>query len=91
VFAAARTQQYAPLAALCAPNADGDTQRICSVPADAGAAAEFQRYFATGRVTGPAVVTGTDATVPFSFGPSGNDTETMQLVQISGAWFMREF
>jgi len=91
VFAAAQSGQYAPLASLCAPGCDGDTRRICAVASDPSLAAEFQRYFATGRVTGPAVVTGTTATVPITFGPDGTSAEQMQLAQVGGQWFLMSF
>jgi hypothetical protein len=91
VFAAARSGQYAPLAPLCAPNADGDTRMICSVATEQTNVAEFQRFFSTGQVTGPAVVNGAAATVPFSFGPDGRRTEEMNLAQIDGRWFLVSF
>ena len=93
VIDAARSRDFAPLAALCDPKAenDADTRRICALATNAAGADDFVSYFGSGRVTGPAAVEGDRARVPFVFGPDGTRAETMVLVNRDGKWYLLGF
>ncbi len=89
VFEAAKTKNFAPLKGLCAPDADGDTKRICELTEKD--AAEFIQYFGAGKIDGVPVIKGNTAEVNILFGPEGKKKETMKLVQIEGKWFLQGF
>jgi len=93
VFEAARSEDFDDLAYLCDPlgENDGDTQMICDITFGHPDRDEFVEFFATGKVSGPAVIDGDTAAVPFVFGPDGDDDETMNLVLRDGRWYLFGF
>ncbi len=93
IFKAARTKDVKILATLCDPRGenDGDTRRLCEVAKDSKGLAEFVKWFASGKVTGKAVIKGEKAIVPFVFGPDGKRKEEMHLVLRNGKWYLSSF
>ena len=84
IFEAARTGDDSELAMLCDPEGenDGDTRKyICEMTATSEGWSEYVTYFAKARVSGPAVIGGNTAKVPFLFGPDGTQPETMTLIR----------
>ena len=93
VFAAARSGDFGLLSVLCDPlgENDGDTAMICAMSEDHPEVEMFIEHFATGRVTGEVLIVGDRARVDFSFGPSGDEEETMGLVRRDGKWYLFDF
>ncbi len=95
IFEAARTNNAKLLGGLCDPTGenDGDTKRLCKIASDTGGEgmAELVKYFAKGKVTGKAVITGDRAVVPFLFGPDGKKKEEMNLIKRDGKWYLSSF
>jgi tetratricopeptide (TPR) repeat protein len=93
VFAAARSQDFSGLSALCDPlgENDDDTALICAMTADHPERDSFVTYFAAGTVAGEAVIQGDRAQVPFLFGPQGDQPESMVLVRRDSKWYLAEF
>lgn len=93
VFRAARTKNAQLIRRLCDPKGqnDGDTRRLCTVKLGTRGWQQFLKYFAKGRVTGKAIIRGSRAKVPFSFGPRGKRTETMNLVRRGRFWYLFSF
>ena len=93
VFTAARTGDFGILSGLCDPlgENDGDTAMICAMSEDHPEVEMFIEHFATGRVTGEVLIVGDRARVDFSFGPSGDEEETMGLVRRDGKWYLFDF
>jgi len=94
VFQAASGGAFGLLASLCDPmkENDGDTQRICDVAnAAPGGQEEFSKWFKTGKITGEPTFDGDQAQIPFSFGPDGSKTETMNLIRRDGKWYLSSF
>jgi len=94
IFTAARTGDDTALARLCDPEGknDGDTRRyICEVTVDGARWIEYVSYFAKGKVSAPARITGDTAKVPFLFGPDGKKKETMNLIRRGKKWFLLSF
>ena len=94
VFQAASGGAFGVLASLCDPmkENDGDTQRICDVAKAApGGQEEFSKWFKTGKVTGEPTVDGDRVQIPFSFGPDGSKSETMNLIRRDGKWYLSSF
>ncbi|MFQ5399779.1 MAG: TolB family protein [Anaerolineae bacterium] len=93
VFAAAQSGDFSQLAGLCDPlgENDGDTADICAMTADNDVAASFREWFATGQIAGEAAINGDQAELPFTFGPNGDQNETMTLIRRNGRWYLYEF
>ena len=95
IFDAANSGEFASLKGLCDPlgENDEDTQMICDVAADDTNREEFVQYFATGKLSGEAIISpdGTEAQVPFLFGPDANSEETMKLINRDGQWYLLSF
>jgi hypothetical protein len=93
IFKAAKTKDFESLKALCDPKGenDGDTKDICGVADNKEMQEEFVQFFEKGKVSGSARIEGDEAEVDFTFGPSGNDTETMNLIQRDGKWYLKSF
>ena len=91
VFDAAKSGEFAALEDLCDPAGenDEDTQMICDIAIDESNREEFVRVFAAGK-TGVAQISpdGTEAAVPFLFGPDGDSEEIMQLINRDGQWYL---
>lgn len=95
VFDAAKEENFKGLAELCVPTeeSDEDIQKICNLAADDADKGEFVESFADGKITGDAVISedGQEATVPIAFGPSGEKTEEMKLVNRDDKWYLSSF
>ncbi len=93
VFDAAQSGNFEILKNLCDPigENDGDTKRICTCADDEKNRAELIEYFKTGKVAGAAKINGEEAEVDFTFGPNGNDKETMKLINRDGKWYLYSF
>ena len=93
VFTAARTEDFGILSGLCDPlgENDGDTAMICAMSEDHPEVEMFIEHFATGRVIGEALIVGDRARVDFTFGPDGDEGETMGLVRRDGRWYLIDF
>ena len=95
IFVAANSEEFASLADLCDPSGenDEDTQRICDLPDNEADQASFVEFFAQGKVSGDAEIRaeGSEAEVPFLFGPDGTEEETMVLVNRDGNWYLSSF
>ena len=94
VFDAAVSADLSDLPGLCDPRGenDGDTQRyICDMTIDSADWGAFVDAFAKARVSGPAVIGGSTARVPFLFGPDGTRQETMNLILRDGKWYLSSF
>lgn len=93
VFRAAQSGDFSQLAGLCDPlgENDGDTADICAMTADDDLAASFREWFATGQITGEAAINGDQAELPFTFGPNGDQDETMTLIRRNGRWYLSGF
>ncbi|MCB0209331.1 MAG: hypothetical protein KDJ52_08380 [Anaerolineae bacterium] len=95
VFDAASSGEFESLAGLCDPTGenDGDTQTICSIADDTATQASFIEHFSTGQISGSAVISadGTEAEVPFLFGPDGQQEETMKMINRDGQWYLSSF
>ena len=90
VFTAYRTADYSGLAGLCpAGDIDGDVRRICETTATSEWLGEYTEALSAATVTGPAVIDGATAAVPITMGEAG--AETMNLVQVDGAWYLSSF
>ena len=72
---------------------DDDTQMICDVATDEAHRASFIEWFAKGKVTGDAKISGdgSGAEVPFLFGPDGDQAEMMVLINRDGVWYLLGF
>ena len=81
------------LAQLCDPGGENDldTRRICDNARGFEPEGEFAMFFRRGKVNGPAVINGDVATVPFLFGPDGDEAELMDLVKKDGKWYLSAF
>ena len=93
LFDSARLGDLSQLAGLCDPQGenDGDTAAICVMSADNELAASFREWFATGQITGEAIIDGNRAEIPFTYGPEGGREETMRLIQRDGRWYLLDF
>jgi hypothetical protein len=95
IFDAAKSGNFALLQGLCDPlgKNDNDTQTICNWATDETNRGEFIKYFAAGRINGEATISpdGTQAEVPFLFGPDGDNEETMELINRDGRWYLFGF
>ncbi|MBN1993072.1 MAG: hypothetical protein JW953_10240 [Anaerolineae bacterium] len=95
IFDAAQSGNFTLLQGLCDPQGenDNDTQTICNWATDETDREEFIKYFAAGKINGKATINpdGTQAEVPFLFGPDGNNEETMKLVNRNGQWYLFGF
>lgn len=52
---------------------------------------EFSNYFSNAKIVGEPIIEGNEAKVNFLFGPNAERSETMNLQQIDGKWFLRSF
>jgi hypothetical protein len=93
VFAAAQTQDFSALSRLCDPlgDHDGDTQLICEITDDHPDKDAFVSYFAKAKIAGEPIIQGDEAHIPFTFGPNGDEEETMVLIQRDGKWYLLSF
>ena len=93
VFTAAQTEDFAVLSSLCDSRGenDDDTALICAITADHPDKDSFVEYFAHAKIAGDAVIDGDRAEIPFSFGPDGDQEESMGLVQREGKWYLSDF
>jgi hypothetical protein len=93
LFAAARDEDFSQLAGLCDPQGenDGDTASICDLSADHPEHTTFIEQFSTGKVVGEARIDGDSAEVDFIFGPDGDWSETMTLIERDGRWYLLDF
>ena len=93
VFHAAATGRADNLPALCDPRGenDDDTARICALTAAAPEWADFRAEFARAHLNGEPRVSGDRAAVHFVFGPDATRSETMELVQRDGRWYLSAF
>jgi hypothetical protein len=95
VFDAARSGDFSGLADLCDPlgENDGDTRIICELATDETNREDFVAYFASGSIADQPQISpdGTRATVPFLFGPDGDQKETMELIKRDGQWYLLGF
>lgn len=89
IFDAAKSKDYSKLSTLCAPDADGDSKRICEL-SDA-MKEDFVNYFSKGKTNGSSTIDGDKAAVPILFGPDGTKEETMNLVKKDGKWYLQSF
>lgn len=94
IFYLAQTGNLSELASLCDPQGqhDGDTKSICGIAnADKSKQAEFMTMFRDGKVSGKPLVNNGKAAVPFLFGVGATKSETMNLVQRDGMWYLLSF
>ena len=93
VFASAQTGDFTLLASLCDPEGenDGDTASICAVTAGHEDAPIFIEWFSTGQITGELIINGDQAELDFTFGPEGDQEETMIFIQKNGLWYLYSF
>ena len=93
VFHAAKTGEADHLASLCDPKggADEDVRRLCSLTPDSPDWQSFVRHFQNAHLIGEARISGRRALVNFAFGPEGKQSETMELRQRGGRWYLHEF
>lgn len=93
IFVVARGGDARLLSGLCDPTgqADLDTRRICDYAEGFDREGEFPMFFGEGKLDGAAVVLGTQAWVPFLFGPNGDERDTMELVNREGKWYLEQF
>ena len=93
IFYAAETGRTDHLRGLCDPRGenDSDTARICAMTPSSPAWRSFRDTFARGRLNGEPRVSGDRAALHFLFGPEGVDSETMELVQRDGRWYLLSF
>jgi hypothetical protein len=105
IFDAAKNQDFGLLTTLCDPlkENDGDTDCLCALSEDyvphkcasdshnRVTKAEFTKYFQMGKINGEVEIAGDEASVPIVFGPDGTQTETMNLVQRDGKWYLSSF
>ncbi len=95
VFKAAQTQKFDSLQYLCDPykQNDSDTEMICNLATDETNREMFIELFANGKINGKAKLApdGGAAAIPFLFGPSGDQSETMQMIQRDGEWYLFSF
>jgi hypothetical protein len=95
IFDAAKSGDFTSLKDLCDPQGenDSDTQMICDLAADETNREEFVQVFAAGKLSGDAKISpdGTQAEVPFLFGPDGDSEETMELINRDGQWYLFNF
>ncbi|MCW2631601.1 MAG: hypothetical protein JWR88_563 [Pseudonocardia sp.] len=94
VFDAAKSGDIAKLADLCDPTGrnDQDTQDICDLakgdPAKESAALEaFRRDFSKAAIRNTDV-TGSKATIDFTYGPDGTKSGKMTLVERDQKWYL---
>jgi hypothetical protein len=95
IFDAAQSGDFSALGDLCDPQgeSDGDAQIICDAATDEASQEEVARFFAKGKITGDAEISGdgNQALVPFLFGPDGDVEETMVLIKRDGQWYLLGF
>jgi hypothetical protein len=95
VFDAAQSGDFSALQNLCDPlgENDGDTQRICDLATDDTERASFVEFFEKAKINGDVQISpdGSEAGVPFSFGPDGQEEETMKLINRDGNWYLSSF
>ena len=93
VFHAAATGRADNLSSLCDPRGenDGDTARICALTTAAPDWADFRTEFAHAHLNGEPRVSGDRAAIHFVFGPDATRSETMELVQRDGRWYLSAF
>jgi tetratricopeptide (TPR) repeat protein len=95
LFDAAKSGDFAALAALCDPlgENDSDTQMICDLATDDANREMFVEYFATGTIAGDAQVSpqGDRAIVSFLYGPNGDREAEMKLINRDGTWYLLGF
>ena len=92
IFAAASSGDLAALQNIAAADADGDSKRVAGVAkAEAAKQDEFRQYFSKGKVNGEVKVAGDRASVPILFGPDGSKPETLEMVKVSGLWYLSSF
>jgi len=89
IFAAAKAKDYSGLSKLCDTDADSDSKKICDLQDKDKAS--FEEYFSKGKIDGNATINGSEAAVPILFGPDGTKSETMNLVQKDGKWYLKSF
>ncbi len=96
IFLSAQQEDYSILSKLCHPDVDNDsdTQAICDMETtDPAVQVEFANYFKKGKLTGMAHFSkdGTQAEVPFLFGPDGDQEETMKFILYNDKWYLYSF
>jgi hypothetical protein len=95
VFDAAQSGDFAALQNLCDPlgENDSDTQMICDLATDNTERASFVEFFEKAQINGDAQISldGSEAEVPFLFGPDGQEEETMKLINRDGNWYLSSF
>ncbi len=93
IFHAAATGRPDNLRALCDPRGenDDDTARICALTVGAPDWADFRAQFARAHLNGEPRVHGDRAAIHFVFGPDATRSETMELVQRDGRWYLSAF
>ena len=87
LMAAINAGDFESLRGLCDPTGanDGETQGICDSADNAEMQAEMAEALSSATVTGPAVVNGTEASVPVNI---LGDDEAFELVQRDGVWYL---
>ena len=93
IFYAADTGRAENLMSLCDPAGenDGDTARICALTPASPDWADFRAQFARAHLNGEPRVSGHRAALHFVFGPDATRSETMELVQRDGRWYLSAF
>jgi len=93
IFYAAETGSADHLRGLCDPagSSDDDTRRICAMRPGEPGWESFRTNFARARLNGEPRVAGDRAELHFLFGPSGDQSETMELVRRGGRWYLASF
>lgn len=93
VFDAAKRKDPTVLVTLCDPQSenDGDTRHICELTRENKDWDEFVSYFQKAKISGDAVIQDDRATIPFTFGPKGEDKEEMRLIRRDGNWYLSSF
>lgn len=91
VFDAARSGDTSTLGELCDPTErnDQDTQDICDLAKKKSGSAvdKFRQRFAKGAIRSTEV-TGSKATIDFTYGPDGMTSGRMTLVQRDEQWYL---
>ncbi|MBA2308973.1 MAG: hypothetical protein H0W01_06705 [Pseudonocardiales bacterium] len=91
VFDAARSGDTSKLGELCDPTErnDQDTQDICDLAKKKSGSAvdKFRQRFAKGAIRSTEV-TGSKATIDFTYGPDGMKSGRMTLVQRDEQWYL---
>ncbi len=93
IFYAAATGRADNLRSLCDPTGgnDEDTARICALGPGSPDWTDFRAQFARAHLNGEPRVSGDRAALHFVFGPDATRSETMELVQRDGRWYLSAF